>query len=75
MPPQPIKVKLNAQVYNIILQEDDPEINNLNSQKISLEEQIRNQNDRIKTNMNELNTLNQQILARYLVINNGILPI
>ena len=75
MPPQPIKVKLNAQVYNIILQEDDPEINNLNSQKISLEEQIRNQNDRIKTNMNELNTLNQQIFARYLVINNGILPI
>ena len=74
MPQQPIRVKLNAKVYDIILQEDDAEINNLNSQKILLEEEIRNQNDRIKNNMNELNTLNQQILARYLVINNGILP-
>jgi hypothetical protein len=70
--PESIQIKIQSKIITLLL-EDETSIA-LNAQKVALEEENRNNILRIQTNIDTINSLNEQILAQNIFINNGVFP-
>jgi hypothetical protein len=70
--PESIQIKIQSKIITLLL-EDETSIA-LNAQKVALEEENRNNILRIQSNIDTINSLNEQILAQNIFINNGVFP-